>query len=180
MARMKIEVMHQAQQKKGLSLRQKLVTYLPDYARHAARWSGLLNLRNQVGWLARLMERTVGISARRSLPRWDNRHFFNRGTMGVSAAQAMASDRAVVLFTSRPRSCSMPSKSSAPQATTCMWPPKPPRVTGPTRVTCAAAAPIWPTAWSIKPVTKPSNCWLRSSPLPNKAWPSSAWNLRVC
>ncbi len=98
MARMKIEVMHQAQQKKGLSLRQKLVAYLPDYARHAARWSGLLNLRNQVGWLARLMERTVGISARRSLPRWDNRHFFNRGTMGVSAAQAMASDRAVVLF----------------------------------------------------------------------------------
>ncbi len=98
MARMKIEVLHQAQKKKGLSLRQKLVAHLPDYARHAARWSGLLNLRNRAQVLSQLMERVIGISARRSLPRWESRHFFNRGTMGVSAAQALASDQAVVLF----------------------------------------------------------------------------------
>ena len=98
MARMKIEVLHQAQKKNGLSLRQKLVAYLPDYARHAARWASLLNLRNKFQGLSQLMERLIGISSRRSLPQWENRHFFNRGTMGVSAAQALASDKAVVLF----------------------------------------------------------------------------------
>ena len=98
MARMKIEVMHQVRQKHGLGLRERLVAYLPDYARHAARWSGLLNARNKTGWMARLMEQVAGISSRRSLPTWESRHFFNRGTMGVSAAQALASDKAVVLF----------------------------------------------------------------------------------
>jgi len=98
MSRMKIEVLHQAQRQRGLSWRARLVAHLPDYARHAARWAAWLNLRNQVGWMGALMERWLGISARRSLPRWEHRHFFNRGTMGVSARQALASDKAVVLF----------------------------------------------------------------------------------
>ena len=98
MARMKIEVLHQTQRQRGLSWRARLVAHLPDYARHVARWAAWLNLRNQVGWMGALMERWLGISARRSLPRWEHRHFFNRGTMGVSARQALASDKAVVLF----------------------------------------------------------------------------------
>ncbi len=98
MARMKIEVSHQVRQKKGLRLRERLVATLPDYARHAARLSGLLNLRNQMPWLAQLGERLLGLSSQRSLPQWESRHFFNRGTMGVSAAQALASSQAVVLF----------------------------------------------------------------------------------
>ena len=98
MARMKIEVLHQVRQKKGLRLRERLVATLPDYARHAARLSGLLNLRNQLPWLATLTERLLGISARRSLPRWETHHFFNRGTMGVSAQEVLASHQPVVLF----------------------------------------------------------------------------------
>ncbi|MDI9332139.1 MAG: FAD-linked oxidase C-terminal domain-containing protein [Alphaproteobacteria bacterium] len=98
MARMKIEVMHQVRQKKGLSLRERLVAYLPDYARHAARCAPLLNARNQMPWLARMTDRLLGLAAQRSLPKWESRHFFNRGTMGVSAAQALASNQAVVLF----------------------------------------------------------------------------------
>ncbi|MEY2620620.1 MAG: hypothetical protein RIT26_440 [Pseudomonadota bacterium] len=98
MARMKIEVTHQIRQKKGLRLRERLVAALPDYARHAARLSGLLNLRNQMPWLARLGERLLGLSSQRSLPAWESRHFFNRGTMGVSAQQALTSSQAVVLF----------------------------------------------------------------------------------
>ena len=98
MARMKIEVLHQVRQKKRLSLRDTLIAHLPDYARHAARLSPLLNARNQWPWLARLAEKCLGLAAQRSLPRFESRHFFNRGTMGVSAAQALASNQAVVLF----------------------------------------------------------------------------------
>jgi FAD/FMN-containing dehydrogenase/Fe-S oxidoreductase len=98
MARMKIEVLHQVRQKKGLSWRERLVSHLPDYARHAARLAGLLNARNRIAWMAQLMEKTLGISSRRSLPTWESRHFFNRGTIGVSAAQALASNQSVVLF----------------------------------------------------------------------------------
>lgn len=98
MARMKIEVLHQVHQKRGLRWRERLVAYLPDYARHAARISPLLNARNQLPWLARLTETWLGIAARRSLPRWESRHFFNRGSMGVSKEQALASGHAVVLF----------------------------------------------------------------------------------
>jgi FAD/FMN-containing dehydrogenase/Fe-S oxidoreductase len=98
MARMKIEVLHQALKKRGLRLRERLVAYLPDYARHAARFAGVLNARNKLPWLALLMEKTLGIAAKRSLPIWQSRHFFNRGSMGVSAAQALASGKPVVLF----------------------------------------------------------------------------------
>jgi FAD/FMN-containing dehydrogenase/Fe-S oxidoreductase len=98
MARMKIEVMHQVRQQKGLTWRERLVAHLPDYARHAARFAGLLNARNRNRWMAQSMEKLLGISARRSLPVWESRHFFNRGTMGVSAAQALASNQSVVLF----------------------------------------------------------------------------------
>ncbi len=70
MARMKIEVQAARVAKHGLSLRDRLVGYLPRYAPLASRVSGLLNLRNRVPALARLGERVVGLSARRTLPHW--------------------------------------------------------------------------------------------------------------
>src|SRR5262249_26874252 len=70
MARMKIEVLAARAGKKGLSLHDWLVGYLPRYAPIAARFAALLNLRNDLPALARIGERYAGFSARRSLPRW--------------------------------------------------------------------------------------------------------------
>jgi Fe-S oxidoreductase len=70
MARMKIEVQAARAEKRGLSLRDRLVGYLPRYAPYAAKAHRLFNLRNDVPLLARWSEKFIGLSARRSLPRW--------------------------------------------------------------------------------------------------------------
>jgi FAD/FMN-containing dehydrogenase/Fe-S oxidoreductase len=70
MARMKIEVQAARAAKRGLSLHDRLVGYLPRYAPLAAKWSRLANLRNDKTRLARWSQRLAGFSTRRSLPRW--------------------------------------------------------------------------------------------------------------
>jgi FAD/FMN-containing dehydrogenase/Fe-S oxidoreductase len=70
MARMKIEYLHQRCKRHGLSLRERLVAYLPRYAPMAARLAPLLNLRDRVPGLAWASEVVAGLSARRALPRW--------------------------------------------------------------------------------------------------------------
>ncbi|MGJ5078314.1 FAD-binding and (Fe-S)-binding domain-containing protein [Bradyrhizobium sp. HKCCYLS3013] len=68
MAKMKIEVLAARAKTHGLTLRDRLVAYLPRYADVAARFAPLVNLRNHVAPLRALMERVAGISARRELP----------------------------------------------------------------------------------------------------------------
>jgi len=75
MARMKIEVAAARRKERRLSLRDKLVAYLPHYAALAAYAAPLLNLRNKSSLLARLLERLTGFSARRSLPSWRSDRF---------------------------------------------------------------------------------------------------------
>jgi Fe-S oxidoreductase len=70
MARMKIEVQAARAAKHGLSLHDKLVGYLPHYARYASRLPWLLNLRDLIPGAAKLSEVVAGFSARRRLPRW--------------------------------------------------------------------------------------------------------------
>ncbi|TAG03162.1 MAG: FAD-binding oxidoreductase [Betaproteobacteria bacterium] len=70
MAKMKIEHLHHYHAKHGFTLSDKLIAYLPDYAPTAARFSWLLNLRNRMPVLAWIMERTLGFSAKRTLPMW--------------------------------------------------------------------------------------------------------------
>jgi FAD/FMN-containing dehydrogenase/Fe-S oxidoreductase len=70
MARMKIEVQAARVAKHGLSLRDRLIGYLPRYAPLAAKWPALANLRNDAPRLRQWSERYAGLSARRSLPRW--------------------------------------------------------------------------------------------------------------
>jgi FAD/FMN-containing dehydrogenase/Fe-S oxidoreductase len=70
MAKMKVEFLYHYKQRHGLSLRDRLVAYLPRYAPHAARLAPLLNLRNRMPALAALGEKLLGLSARRSLPEW--------------------------------------------------------------------------------------------------------------
>ncbi|HEV3184530.1 MAG TPA: FAD-linked oxidase C-terminal domain-containing protein [Xanthobacteraceae bacterium] len=69
-ARMKIEVQAARVEKFGLSLHDRMVGYLPRYASYAARLPWLFNARDRVPGLAALSEALVGLSARRSLPRW--------------------------------------------------------------------------------------------------------------
>jgi FAD/FMN-containing dehydrogenase/Fe-S oxidoreductase len=75
MARMKIEVLYQHQKAHGLSLRDRLVSWLPRYAPAASRLGWLLNLRNRLPPLAVLGEWLTGFSRRRPLPEWDPRPF---------------------------------------------------------------------------------------------------------
>jgi FAD/FMN-containing dehydrogenase/Fe-S oxidoreductase len=70
MAKMKIEVLAARVAKHGLSLRDRLVGYLPRYAGLAARLAPLANWRNNSPLLRRLFERFAGISAKRALPKW--------------------------------------------------------------------------------------------------------------
>ena len=70
MARMKIEVLSARRQKHGLSLRDRLVGFLPRYAPLASRLAPLANLRNRSRLLRALFERFAGISAKRDLPEW--------------------------------------------------------------------------------------------------------------
>ncbi len=70
MARMKIEVQAARAAAFGYSLRDRLVGWLPRYAPYARYAAGLLNVRNSVPAMARLVERIAGISATRRLPRW--------------------------------------------------------------------------------------------------------------
>jgi len=70
MARMKIEVQAARVAKRGLSLHDRMIGYLPRYAPLAAKWPRLANLRNDAPRLRQWSERYAGLSARRSLPRW--------------------------------------------------------------------------------------------------------------
>src|SRR5919109_4987347 len=70
MARMKIEVQAARAAKRGLSLHDRLIGYLPRYAPLAAKWPRLANMRNNVARLRQWSERYAGLSARRNLPRW--------------------------------------------------------------------------------------------------------------
>jgi FAD/FMN-containing dehydrogenase/Fe-S oxidoreductase len=87
MAKMKIEVLHQYLQSHPLALKDRLIAYLPRYAPWAARLAPLMNLRDRLPGLAWLSEKMLGLSARRSLPRWSGDTFFARpaATLGGGA-----------------------------------------------------------------------------------------------
>jgi FAD/FMN-containing dehydrogenase/Fe-S oxidoreductase len=70
MAKMKIEVLAARAAKHGLSLRDRLVGFLPHYAGLAARLAPLANWRNNSPLLRTLFEKVTGISAQRALPEW--------------------------------------------------------------------------------------------------------------
>jgi len=70
MAKMKTEFLHHYTKAHGLSLHDRLVSYLPRYAPMASKVGGLLNLRDKVPGFAALSEKLLGFSAKRTLPSW--------------------------------------------------------------------------------------------------------------
>ena len=90
MAKMKVEVLAARAQKHGLSLHEKLVAHMPDYAPYASRVPWLLNLRNKVPGLAKALEKPTGFAASRQLPHWSSNPFRD--------AEAQDADPDVILF----------------------------------------------------------------------------------
>ncbi|WP_029079960.1 FAD-binding and (Fe-S)-binding domain-containing protein [Bradyrhizobium sp. th.b2] len=93
MAKMKIEVLAARAATHGLSLRDRLVGYLPRYVDLASRFAPLANWRNRSPLLRALFEKLAGISAKRALPA------FRRDTFRPDAEVLGPPDgREVVLF----------------------------------------------------------------------------------
>lgn len=96
MAKMKIEFLHHYHKRHGRSFKERLIAHLPRYAPWAARLHGLANLRDAVPGLARLSESLLGLSAKRSLPRWRGDAFH---LDPVRAQRGEIAAREVVLLT---------------------------------------------------------------------------------
>jgi Fe-S oxidoreductase len=90
MAKMKIEVLAARNRKHGLSLRDRLVAYLPRYAPYAARLAPLMNMRNWFPGAAKLAEGMTGMSARRKLPEWRGRLFDPSEPFGPAEGREVA------------------------------------------------------------------------------------------
>jgi len=98
MARMKIESTHHFKARYGFTLKDHLIAYLPRYARWAAPFADLLNLRNRWPWLAQLAQSVTGLSSKRSWPTWHSQHFFSTPHTGVSKEAVLHAAKPVVLF----------------------------------------------------------------------------------
>ena len=84
MAKMKIEFLHHWHRHHGLTLKERLIAYLPRYAPWLRKAAPLVNLLQRVG------KPFLGIAARRSLPTWRN--------VSMPTPESRTSSREVVLF----------------------------------------------------------------------------------
>jgi Fe-S oxidoreductase len=104
MARMKVEFLAHYKARHGHTLRDRLVARLPDYAAGASRVPWLMNLRDTLPGAAWLSERWLGLSARRSLPKWRADTFWRRmqaeqfADRETTLAAAVAGRKVAVLF----------------------------------------------------------------------------------
>ena len=96
MARMKVEFLHHYHGKHGLPLKERLIAFLPRYAPFAAKLAPLMNLRDRIPLLAKLSERWLGFSARRSLPVW--RKPWRETAAPSSPSDVKGDGRDIVLF----------------------------------------------------------------------------------
>ncbi len=96
MAKMKIEFLYHYRKRHGLSFKDRLIAWLPRYAPWAARLPVLANLRDAVPGLARLSEFLLGLSAKRSLPKWRGDPFLSETRPAVAGNDA--AQREVVLL----------------------------------------------------------------------------------
>jgi FAD/FMN-containing dehydrogenase/Fe-S oxidoreductase len=100
MTRMKIEVSAQRALRHGVPLRQRLIAHLPRIAAVASRMPWAFNLRNRSPLLRRLGERWLGLSEKRSLPRFRRDTFWREaGSLPlVTREQLLQAGKPVVLF----------------------------------------------------------------------------------
>jgi Fe-S oxidoreductase len=73
MARMKTEFLHHYVGRHGVSLRQRLIAWLPRYAPGVSRFASAANMLAALPGIPFLLEKTLGFSRSRRLPRWATR-----------------------------------------------------------------------------------------------------------
>jgi FAD/FMN-containing dehydrogenase/Fe-S oxidoreductase len=98
MAKMKIEFLAHYKRRHGWTLRDKLIARLPDYARALSAVPWLANLRDALPGAAALSERWLGLSAKRSLPKWRRDTFWRSASGFASRDETLAASKAAVLF----------------------------------------------------------------------------------
>jgi FAD/FMN-containing dehydrogenase/Fe-S oxidoreductase len=104
MARMKIEFLAHYKARHGWSLKDRLVARLPDHARTLSALPWLANLRDALPGAAALSERWLGLSAKRTLPRWRRDTFWRSmkpadfASLNEAIAVARAGGKAATLF----------------------------------------------------------------------------------
>ena len=175
MARMKIEVQAARAAKHGLSLHDRLVGYLPRYARYAAKVPWLLNMRDAIPAVAKLSEAMAGFSTRRTLPKWREDVFRDPpGKMGGKGRSCCSPTPSTATSSAR---TSMPRSPSSPRAATrFIWRSLPTIHRG----RCAAAARFFPSAGWTKHARKPSARSRRSRLTCRAARRWSAWSRAAC
>jgi Fe-S oxidoreductase len=104
MARMKIEFLAHYKAKHGHTLRDRIVAHLPGYAHRLSALPWLPNLRDTLPGAARLSEKWLGLSAKRTLPAWRSDTFWRTldptlfASREATLATAAAGGNAAVLF----------------------------------------------------------------------------------
>ncbi len=114
MAKMKIEFLYHYGKRHGRSLKDRLIAWLPRYAPWAARLPALANLREAVPGLAGLGETLLGLSAKRSLPKWRSDAFLSRPR--AVAGETPAGQREVALLVDTFNNYFEPDNARAAQA----------------------------------------------------------------
>ncbi len=89
MARMKLEFLHHYRARRRPRPRERLIAALPRHAPRLAALAPLSNLREHLPGLPWLGERLLGISARRSLPRWRRDWFRPPAPLAPEAADCV-------------------------------------------------------------------------------------------
>lgn len=100
MAKMKLEFTAHDKARHGHTLKDRLVAHLPAYARLASAAPWLFNLRETLPGAKGLAERWLGLSAKRSLPRF-RRDTFRRAAPHIGLVtrdEVLKADKPVVLF----------------------------------------------------------------------------------
>jgi Fe-S oxidoreductase len=104
MAKMKIEFLSHFHARRGYSLKERLIAGLPDYAPALSRIPWVPNLRESMPAARWVGERLLGLSARRSLPRWRSDTLWQRSgalpwlSRDEAICKAAAGERVAALF----------------------------------------------------------------------------------
>ncbi|HUP93418.1 MAG TPA: FAD-linked oxidase C-terminal domain-containing protein [Burkholderiales bacterium] len=92
MAKMKVEFLYHYRKRHGLTLKDRLVAYLPRYAPWASRFAPLTNL------LAGAAKSFVGFAPQRTLPKWRSDCFSGVSHAPAAAGRNGVGEKQVVLF----------------------------------------------------------------------------------
>jgi Fe-S oxidoreductase len=90
MARMKTEFLHHYVRRHGVSMRQRLIAWLPRYAPLVSRFASVANFLAALPGVPVLLEKALGFSRSRSLPRWSTDSVANPAAAGDGSGREVA------------------------------------------------------------------------------------------